>query len=67
MEKTMAGILEIWEMVTEIIRKVKRLAVSSQEISIIVALISQIASRINLLALRSLRLPEGKAVKVLVL
>ncbi|CCH67486.1 hypothetical protein RINTHH_13310 [Richelia intracellularis HH01] len=63
----MAGILEIWEMVTEIIRKVKRLAVSSQEISIIVALISQIASRINLLALRSLRLPEGKAVKVLVL
>ena len=63
----MAGILEIWEMVTEIIRKVKILAVFSQEIFIIVALISQIASRINLLALRSLRLPEGKAVKVFLL
>ena len=51
-ERTVAGILEIRETVAETTRKVKRLAESSQEISKIVALISQIASRTNLLALK---------------
>ncbi len=52
-EKTVAGILQIRETVAETTRKVKRLAESSQEISKIVALISQIASRTNLLALNA--------------
>ncbi len=52
-ENTVAGILEIRETVAESTRKVKRLAESSQEISKIVALISQIASRTNLLALNA--------------
>ena len=52
-EQTVAGILEIRETVAETTRKVKRLAESSQEISKIVALISQIASRTNLLALNA--------------
>lgn len=52
-ENTLAGILEIRETVAETTRKVKRLAESSQEISKIVALISQIASRTNLLALNA--------------
>lgn len=52
-ERTVAGILQIRETVSETARKVKRLAESSQEISKIVALISQIASRTNLLALNA--------------
>jgi twitching motility protein PilJ len=52
-ERTVAGILQIRETVAETTRKVKRLAESSQEISKIVALISQIASRTNLLALNA--------------
>lgn len=52
-ESTVAGILKIRETVAETTRKVKRLAESSQEISKIVALISQIASRTNLLALNA--------------
>jgi twitching motility protein PilJ len=52
-EQTVAGILRIRETVAETTRKVKRLAESSQEISKIVALISQIASRTNLLALNA--------------
>ncbi|MBF2085105.1 methyl-accepting chemotaxis protein [Thermoleptolyngbya sp. C42_A2020_037] len=52
-ERTVSGILEIRETVAETTRKVKRLAESSQEISKIVALISSIASRTNLLALNA--------------
>jgi twitching motility protein PilJ len=52
-ERTVSGILDIRETVAETTRKVKRLAESSQEISKIVALISQIASRTNLLALNA--------------
>ncbi len=52
-DRTVAGILEIRETVAETTRKVKRLAESSQEISKIVALISSIASRTNLLALNA--------------
>ncbi|WP_339381617.1 methyl-accepting chemotaxis protein [Brasilonema bromeliae] len=52
-DNTLAGILEIRETVAHTTRKVKRLAESSQEISKIVALISQIASRTNLLALNA--------------
>ncbi|HEY9652799.1 MAG TPA: methyl-accepting chemotaxis protein, partial [Coleofasciculaceae cyanobacterium] len=52
-ERTVGGILQIRETVAETTRKVKRLAESSQEISKIVALISQIASRTNLLALNA--------------
>jgi twitching motility protein PilJ len=50
---TVAGILEIRETVAETTRKVKRLAESSQEINSIVAIVSQIASRTNLLALNA--------------
>ena len=52
-ERTVAGILDIRETVADTTRKVKRLAESSQEITKIVALISQIASRTNLLALNA--------------
>jgi twitching motility protein PilJ len=52
-DRTVASILEIREVAAEATRKVKRLAESSQEISKIVALISQIASRTNLLALNA--------------
>ncbi len=52
-ESTVAGIMQIRETVAETTRKVKRLAESSQEISKIVGLISQIASRTNLLALNA--------------
>ncbi len=52
-EHTVSGILQIRETVAETTRKVKRLAESSQEISKIVAVISQIASRTNLLALNA--------------
>ncbi|HEY9845890.1 MAG TPA: methyl-accepting chemotaxis protein, partial [Candidatus Caenarcaniphilales bacterium] len=52
-ERTVAGILKIRGTVAETTRKVKRLAESSQEISKIVALISQIAARTNLLALNA--------------
>lgn len=52
-ERTVAGILQIRETVSETARKVKRLAEASQEISKIVALISQVASRTNLLALNA--------------
>ncbi|MBD2136403.1 HAMP domain-containing protein [Anabaena sp. FACHB-1237] len=52
-ENTVVGILEIRETVAKTSRKVKRLAESSQEISSIVAIVSQIASRTNLLALNA--------------
>ncbi|MBR8831190.1 MAG: hypothetical protein N5P05_002956 [Chroococcopsis gigantea SAG 12.99] len=52
-ERTVSGILQIRETVSETARKVKRLAEASQEISKIVAVISQIASRTNLLALNA--------------
>ena len=52
-ERTVAGILQIRETVSETARKVKRLAEASQEISKIVNVISQIASRTNLLALNA--------------
>ncbi len=52
-EQTVTGISKIRGTVAETTRKVKRLAESSQEISKIVALISQIASRTNLLALNA--------------
>jgi twitching motility protein PilJ len=52
-ERTVSGILDIRETVAETTRKVKRLGESSQEISKIVGVISQIASRTNLLALNS--------------
>jgi twitching motility protein PilJ len=52
-ERTVAGILQIRETVSETARKVKRLAEASQEISKIVAVINQVASRTNLLALNA--------------
>jgi twitching motility protein PilJ len=52
-ELTVSGILEIRNTVAETTRKVKRLGESSQEISKIVGVISQIASRTNLLALNA--------------
>ncbi|PSP08650.1 MAG: chemotaxis protein, partial [Cyanobacteria bacterium SW_9_47_5] len=52
-DSTMAGILQIRETVAQTTRKVKRLAESSQEISKIVAAISQISSRTNRLALNA--------------
>lgn len=52
-ERTVAGILDIRNTVAETTRKVKRLGEASQEIAKIVGLISQIASRTNLLALNA--------------
>ena len=52
-ERTGAGIRQIRETVLETERKVKRLAVAAQEISKIVAVISQIASRTNVLAVNA--------------
>ncbi|MDB9493312.1 methyl-accepting chemotaxis protein [Spirulina major CS-329] len=52
-EHAVVGIVQIRETVAETTRKVKRLAESSQEISMIVAAISTIASRTNLLALNA--------------
>jgi twitching motility protein PilJ len=63
-ERTVAGILEIRETVAESTRKVKRLAESSQQISQIVSVISQIASRTNLLALNASIEEQVKPVKV---
>jgi twitching motility protein PilJ len=52
-QRTVAGILQIRETVAETARKVKRLAEASQQISTIVAVISQISERTNLLALNA--------------
>ena len=52
-EYTVAGILQIRETVAETTRKVKRLGEASQKISQIVAVIANIASRTNLLALNA--------------
>lgn len=52
-QTTLNGILQIRETVSETTRKVKRLAEASQEISKIVALITTISSRTNLLALNA--------------
>ena len=52
-ERTVTGILQIRETVSETTRKVKRLAEASQQISTIVAVISNISSRTNLLALNA--------------
>lgn len=52
-DSTVAGILQIRETVAQSTRKVKRLAESSQEISKIVSVISQIATRTNNLALNA--------------
>jgi methyl-accepting chemotaxis protein len=52
-ERTVAGIVSIRETVSETGKKVKRLAESTQEISKIVALINQLSSRTNLLALNA--------------
>jgi len=52
-EHTVEGILQIRETVSETTRKVKRLAEASQEISKIVALISNISTRTNMLALNA--------------
>ena len=52
-ERTVTGVLGIRETVSNTARKVKRLAEASQEISKIVAVISQISSRTNLLALNA--------------
>lgn len=52
-DSTVAGILQIRETVAQSTRKVKRLAESSQEISKIVSVISQIATRTNSLALNA--------------
>jgi twitching motility protein PilJ len=52
-ENTVVGILELRQTVAETSRKVKRLGESSQEINSIVALVGQIASRTNLLALNA--------------
>ncbi|PSO48474.1 MAG: chemotaxis protein [Cyanobacteria bacterium SW_9_44_58] len=52
-DSTVAGILQIRETVAQSTRKVKRLAESFQEISKIVSVISQIATRTNNLALNA--------------
>jgi len=52
-DSTVSGILQIRETVAQSTRKVKRLAESSQEISKIVSVISQIATRTNNLALNA--------------
>ena len=52
-EHTVVGILQIRETVAETTRKVKRLGEASQKISQIVAVIANIASRTNLLALNA--------------
>lgn len=52
-DRTVEGILSLRETVSETGKKVKRLAESTQEISKIVALINQLSSRTNLLALNA--------------
>jgi twitching motility protein PilJ len=52
-DRTVQGILSLRETVSETGKKVKRLAESTQEISKIVALINQLSSRTNLLALNA--------------
>lgn len=52
-DSTVSGILQIRQTVAESTRKVKRLAESSQEISKIVSVISQIATRTNNLAMNA--------------